>query len=93
MEEGRAGRRPALLVFGEKEVGEVVDDALVRAVLFVDLEDARVLVIGGRENFRRFAGKENAGVGAAAIDETADDDHAREGQAEEAVAMGMCSIT
>lgn len=49
----------------------------MRSVLFVDFENARVFVVGGGKNFRRFAGKENAGVGATTIDESADDDHER----------------
>ena len=73
----RAGLRPALLLSRQGELGEVVDDALVRAVLFEDFENAGVLVVVGGKNFRRFTGQEDAGVSATAIDEAADDDHER----------------
>ena len=59
----------------EAELGEVINDALVRTILFVDLQNARVLVIGGGKNLRRLARKEDSGVSAVAIDEAANDEH------------------
>jgi hypothetical protein len=47
------------------------------AVLFVDLEDARVLGVAGGENLRRLTLQENCGVSAAAVDHATDDDHGR----------------
>lgn len=44
--------------------------------MFVDLEDAGVLGIAGGENLRRLTFQENSRVGAAAVDHSADDDHA-----------------
>ena len=54
----------------EAEFAEVIHDALVRAVLLVDLQDTGVLGVAGRENTRGFAGQKDAGVGAVAINET-----------------------
>jgi hypothetical protein len=58
------------------ELAEIVYHAVVRAVLFVDLEDAPVLGVAGREDARLLAGQEDAGVGAMAVGEAADDEHA-----------------
>ena len=44
-------------------------------VLFVDLEDARVLMIRGRKNPRGFAGQKECGEPAAAADHAPDDKH------------------
>jgi hypothetical protein len=55
------------------EVGEVVDDALVPPVLFVDLQDASVLLVGRGKYARRLALQEQGGVGTTAVHEAADD--------------------
>ena len=62
------------------EFAEVVDDTFVGAVLFIDLQDATVFGVGGREDARRLARQEDAGVGAMAVGEAADDDHGRRRQ-------------
>lgn len=62
---------------GKIGFGEVVEDAFVGAILFVDLQNAGVLGVGRRKNFRRFSFEENCRVSAAAVDHAADDDHAR----------------
>ena len=59
----------------EAEFAEVIHDALVRAVLFIDLQDTGVLGVAGRENARGFAGQKDAGVGAVAINETSYNKH------------------
>src|SRR5262249_55032140 len=56
-------------------VGEIVEDGFIRPVLLEDLQDARVLVIAGRENPRWFAAQENFRVGAMPVEQAADDDH------------------
>ena len=63
------------LVVAEAEFAEVIHDALVRAVLFVDLQDTGVLGVAGRENTRGFSGQKDAGVGAVAINETSYNKH------------------
>ncbi len=45
------------------------------AILFEDLQDARVLVIRRRKNPRRFAREEDRGAGYPAAGQTADDEH------------------
>ena len=73
----RGGWRRRGSVGGDRvEVGKVVDDAFVRSVLFVDLKDPRVFVVGRGENLRGLAREENSGVGALAINHASDDDHA-----------------
>ena len=62
---------------GEIVVGEIVEDTFVGAVLFVDLEDARVLLVAGGKNLRWFAFEENTGVGPVAVDHAADNNHGR----------------
>ncbi len=59
----------------EGEFAEVVHDAFVGAVLFVNLQDARVLGVAGGKNARGLPGQKDAGVGAVAINETTDDKH------------------
>ena len=53
----------------------IVVNTFVRPVLLVDLEDARVLVIGGRENVRRLSRQEESGVSAVTVHESANDKH------------------
>ena len=62
---------------GEIRFDEIVEDAFVGSVLFVDLQNAGVLGVAGRENFRRLTFEEDGGVGVAAVDHTTDDDHGR----------------
>lgn len=59
----------------DREIGEVIVDSCVGPILFVDLENARVLLVAGWENFRPFTGQHQYGVGATAIDHAADDEH------------------
>ena len=55
----------------EFEFGEIVNDACLRAILFVDLQDAGVLMIACRKNPGWFARQKNSRVGAVTIDEAA----------------------
>lgn len=64
------------MIAAEGEVAEIVANALVGTVLFVDLQDAAVLGIGRRKNARRFARQEEAGIGTVAINKSADNEHA-----------------
>jgi hypothetical protein len=53
----RGGWRRRGRVRGDRvEVGKVVDDTFVRAVLFVNLKDARVFVVGGGKNLSGLSG-------------------------------------
>jgi len=60
----------------EVELGKVVVDTLVAAVLLVDLKNPAVLVLRGGENSRFLAGQEDGRVGPVSVDEAADDHHA-----------------
>jgi hypothetical protein len=60
---------------GEVVIREIVYHAFVQPVLFIDLENSGVLLITRGKNLRRFAGKKYPGVGAAAINEAANDEH------------------
>lgn len=53
----------------------VIVNTLVRTILFVDLQDPSVLVIGSWKNFRRLALQEKGGVSAMAINKAANDEH------------------
>ena len=57
------------------KIREVVQDALVALILFVDLQDSAVLRVGRRKNPRRLSAQENRGVGSMAINKAANDDH------------------
>jgi hypothetical protein len=57
------------------ELAEIVYDAQVGFVLFVDLHDAGVLGVARGENSRRLTGEKNPGVSAMAINESTDDEH------------------
>ena len=59
----------------KSELGEIVDDTVVRSVLFINLENPRVFMVARGENLRRLAGKENSRVGAMTINEAANDEH------------------
>ena len=67
-----AGQRIA----AQRVVGEIVVDAGVRPILFVDLQNACVLVVARGKNLWRLARQENRRVGALPIDHAADDNHA-----------------
>ena len=73
---GRApGRLRQRAIVPEDEIGEIVYDVRMGAVLFIDFKDAAVFSVAGRKDPGRFAGQEDAGVGAAAVGEAANDDH------------------
>lgn len=55
--------------------GEIVQHIRVTLILFVDLQDAPVLMIGGRKNARRLTGQEEGGEAAVTVDHAADDQH------------------
>ncbi len=57
---------------------EIVYDAVVGAVLFVDLQDAAVFGVAGGKYARWFAGQKDSGVGAVTVGEAANDEHAVE---------------
>jgi hypothetical protein len=56
---------------------EVIHDPFMGLVLFVDLQNASVFKVRGRENLSRFAGEKYSRVGLVAVDEAADDEHGR----------------
>lgn len=60
---------------GELVIGEIVENARIGLVLFEDLENAAVLVLGGGEYPRGFALEKNRRVSAASVGEATDDDH------------------
>ena len=55
---------------------KIVVDALVRAVLFENLQYPRVLLIAGREYLRRLTREEEGSVRAMTINHAANDEHA-----------------
>lgn len=59
------------------DLREIIEDAFVGAVLFVDLQNTGVLGVAGGEDFGRLTLQENRGVGAVTVDHAADDDHGR----------------
>lgn len=60
-------------------IGKVVVNPLVGAVLFENLQHARVFLIAGRENSWRFTGQEECGVGTVSVDHAANHEHAAKG--------------
>ena len=56
---------------------EIVLHIPMASVLFVDLQDASVLIIGGRENLGWFTWQEDRGEAAVTVDHSADDQHGR----------------
>ena len=68
----RAGRRPILT---DLIVREIVQHVGVGTVLFIDLEDAGVLLIRGRKDSCGFTRQENCGVGSFAVIHASDEKH------------------
>lgn len=73
------GRRPAGLagkhIRAEGEGREIVADAFVRAVLFINLQHPRVFLVARRKNLRGFARQKNRGVGAMPINHATNNNH------------------
>lgn len=62
-------------ILADIELGEVVADAIVGPVLFVDLQDPGVLGVVSREYTRFFALQKEGGIGSATINDAANDEH------------------